>query len=300
MDPDCHPLTGSSDHYCLCDVFHQSNSKDNRDVLRTIGLVPELAGKINSQCAEQLFSEVKRNNYFMNMLRPSAHIFLARNILHHRNLTRNRKKLEQFKKLFSGSPNLQLDSNGKVILAGPEPEPNVGPDYPTKSQTMKTTLHEKEMHTVVQSQCDPHPFPSPVVTSLNIVKSSRTFWGTVPNEGQQQLLNNALDVSKCKDELLITVYNTTLNRSDLWCLGLGRDVEGTILNCCLKVVETIAKSQNVNVFSASSHQIEKWPDRTLKEQLLHLPVCIILVPLRGNSSCVAEATLWERPLRDCV
>ncbi len=61
LDPDCHPLTGSSEHYCLCDVFHQNNSKDERDVLRTIGLVPELAGKINSQCAEQLFSEVKRN-----------------------------------------------------------------------------------------------------------------------------------------------------------------------------------------------------------------------------------------------
>ncbi|CAM4570363.1 unnamed protein product [Leuciscus chuanchicus] len=59
MDPDCHPLTGSSEHYCLCDIFHQSNSKDKRDVLRTIGLVPELAGKINSQCAEQLFSEVR-------------------------------------------------------------------------------------------------------------------------------------------------------------------------------------------------------------------------------------------------
>lgn len=116
LDPDCHPLTGSSEHYCLCDVFHQNNSKDKRDVLRTIGLVPELAGKINSQCAEQLFSEVKRNSYFMNMLRPSAHIFLARNILHHRNLARNRKKLDQFKKLFSGNHNVQLDSNGKAIF----------------------------------------------------------------------------------------------------------------------------------------------------------------------------------------
>ncbi|XP_077096666.1 uncharacterized protein LOC143748537 [Siphateles boraxobius] len=271
MDPDCHPLTASSEHYCLCDVFHQSNSKDKRDVLRTIGLVPELAGKINSQCAEQLFSEVKRNNYFMNMIRPSAHIFLARNILHHRNLTWNRKKLEQFKKLFSGSPNLQLDSNGKVIL-GAEPEPNVGPNYSKTTQTLNTTLNEKEMHTAVQSQCDPKLCRSPVVTSLNIVKSSKTFWGTMPNEGQQQLINNALDVRKCKDELLATVYNTTLNRSDLCCLGLERDVEGTILNCCLKVVETIAKSQNVNVFSASSHQIETWPNRTLEEQLLHLPL----------------------------
>ncbi len=85
-------------------------------MLRTIGLVPELAGKINSQCAEQLFSEVKRNNYFMNMLRPSAHVFLAGNILHHRNLARSRKKLDQFKKLFSGNHNWQLDSNGKAIF----------------------------------------------------------------------------------------------------------------------------------------------------------------------------------------
>lgn len=39
VDPDCHPLTGSSEHYCLCDVFHQNNSNDKRVVLRTIGLV---------------------------------------------------------------------------------------------------------------------------------------------------------------------------------------------------------------------------------------------------------------------
>ncbi len=82
-------------------------------MLRTIGLVPELAGKINSQCAEQLFSEVKRNNYFMNMLRPSAHIFLSRTSFTTGNLARNRKKLDQFKKLFSGNHNVQLDSNWK-------------------------------------------------------------------------------------------------------------------------------------------------------------------------------------------
>lgn len=116
VDPDCHPITGSLEHYCLCDIFHQNNSKDQRDVVRTIGVVPELAGKINSQCAEQLFSEVKRNNYFLNHLRPSAHIFLARNILHHRNLGKNRKKKEHLKQLFSGNRNFQLDCNGKITL----------------------------------------------------------------------------------------------------------------------------------------------------------------------------------------
>ncbi|XP_058628752.1 uncharacterized protein LOC131538714 isoform X2 [Onychostoma macrolepis] len=124
----------------------------------------------------------------------------------------------------------------------------------------------------VQSQCDPKCCPNPVVTSLNVVKASKTFWGTMPNEGQQQLLNNALDIEKCKDEPLATVYNTTLIRSDLCCLGLENDIEGTVLNCCLKVVETIAKSQNVNVFSANSYQIATWPNRTLEEHLLHLPL----------------------------
>ncbi|CAM4662090.1 unnamed protein product [Leuciscus chuanchicus] len=46
-DQDGHPVTGSCDHYVLSDVFHQNNSKDLRDSLRKIGLVPELAGKIN-------------------------------------------------------------------------------------------------------------------------------------------------------------------------------------------------------------------------------------------------------------
>ncbi|XP_058628753.1 uncharacterized protein LOC131538714 isoform X3 [Onychostoma macrolepis] len=99
----------------------------------------------------------------------------------------------------------------------------------------------------VQSQCDPKCCPNPVVTSLNVVKASKTFWGTMPNEGQQQLLNNALDIEKCKDEPLATVYNTTLIRSDLCCLGLENDIEGTVLNCCLKVVETIAKSQPIHI-----------------------------------------------------
>lgn len=71
-----HPITGSSDRYALCDVFHQNNSKDDRNLLRKIGHVPELAGKIKSQTAEQLFAEMKKKNYFLNMMKPSSHIFM--------------------------------------------------------------------------------------------------------------------------------------------------------------------------------------------------------------------------------
>lgn len=62
-DQDGHSVTGSYDLYVLCDVFHQNNSKGIRDCLRKIGLVPELAGRINSQTAEQLFADMKKKIY---------------------------------------------------------------------------------------------------------------------------------------------------------------------------------------------------------------------------------------------
>ncbi|KAL0155116.1 hypothetical protein M9458_049379, partial [Cirrhinus mrigala] len=39
---ECHPITGSSEHYVLYDKLHESNTKDPKDVLRKISLVPEL------------------------------------------------------------------------------------------------------------------------------------------------------------------------------------------------------------------------------------------------------------------
>ncbi|KAK0131592.1 hypothetical protein N1851_033697 [Merluccius polli] len=59
-DKDGHPVTGSSEHYALYDRFHESNTKDPRDSLRKVELVPELRGWVNSQCAEQLFSGMRK------------------------------------------------------------------------------------------------------------------------------------------------------------------------------------------------------------------------------------------------
>jgi len=55
-----HPVTGSAEHYCLYDKFHEVNTKDDRDLLRKISPVPQLAGKVNSQVAEQLFAKLKK------------------------------------------------------------------------------------------------------------------------------------------------------------------------------------------------------------------------------------------------
>ncbi|KAI7802115.1 hypothetical protein IRJ41_000508, partial [Triplophysa rosa] len=126
-DANGHPITGSSDHYTLYDVFHERNTKDAKDALRRIALVPELAGWVNSQCAEQLFSDMRKNNYFLNTLTPSEHIFMMRNILHHYNTKCNNKTKTSIQKVPSktlkiSSP-VALPSNGlqKSISSITEP-----------------------------------------------------------------------------------------------------------------------------------------------------------------------------------
>ncbi|XP_070399098.1 uncharacterized protein [Nothobranchius furzeri] len=111
-----HPVTGSAERYCLSDVCHQGNSKDDRDILRRIEIGPELAGKLNSQCAEQLFAGVRKNNYFLNMLTPSSHIFLQRNIPHHYNVRKNTRAKEAIQKVISPQAALVLDQNGFIVM----------------------------------------------------------------------------------------------------------------------------------------------------------------------------------------
>ena len=115
VDQNAHPITGSSQHFCLSDVFHQGNSKDERDVLRRVELVPEMAGRINSQCAEQLFSGMKKNNYFLNVTTPSTHIFLQRNILHHYNVARNNSLTRLNRKIVPADVLLELDGFGRIV-----------------------------------------------------------------------------------------------------------------------------------------------------------------------------------------
>ncbi len=116
MDPDCHPVTGSAEHYALYDLFHENNTKDARDALRKIQIVPELAGWVNSQCAEQLFSDMRKNNYFLNTLTPSGHIFMMRNILQHYNTKQNKKIEDGIRKIVPQNGQLHLDVHGQIIM----------------------------------------------------------------------------------------------------------------------------------------------------------------------------------------
>nr|XP_055064926.1 uncharacterized protein LOC129447284 [Misgurnus anguillicaudatus] len=99
-DENGHPVTGSADHFVLYNTFHESNTKDPRDILRKVSLVPELAGKINSQVVEQFFSQMRENDYFLNNAAPATNIFLLRSIVHHRNQRTNNEFIKRARKTF--------------------------------------------------------------------------------------------------------------------------------------------------------------------------------------------------------
>lgn len=110
-----HPITGSSEHYVLYDKLHETNAKDPKYFLRRTALVPELAGKVNTQVVEQFFAQMEKNNYFLNMMSPSSQIFLIRNIVHHHNTLLNQSRLEKIQKLM-GARQFSMNKNGQLVI----------------------------------------------------------------------------------------------------------------------------------------------------------------------------------------
>ncbi|XP_030231361.1 uncharacterized protein LOC115557583 isoform X3 [Gadus morhua] len=293
-DKDGHPLTGSSQHFALNDVFHQGNSKDQWEVLRKLELVPELAGLINSQCAEQLFSGMRKKNYFLNQTTPSTHIFLQRNILHHYNMARNQKIKNQYSKIVPPDVSLQFDSYGRVVLAhSPSAAMSIGSygneqedsqEYESEvemqcdshgmvvlahsqSTVMLTGTSGKEQEESQELNDDSEQRPHGDFPSLYKFSAHRACWGQKLQDSQEQLLSHVLDEAKSHTQHLAMVNNIILTRFDFWTLGLQRDMEGTILNSCLKMIEKRVE----NLFAADSYVISTWFPPSLRNAMDHLP-----------------------------
>ncbi|KAM7387380.1 hypothetical protein PAMA_009820 [Pampus argenteus] len=85
-DENGHPVTGSSHRYALYhDRPHHGNTTDPHDVLRSINLVPEVQERVNNTTVKRLFAYMRKNNYFLNSVDPSTHVFLMRSMMEHRN-----------------------------------------------------------------------------------------------------------------------------------------------------------------------------------------------------------------------
>ncbi|KAK2833182.1 hypothetical protein Q5P01_017071 [Channa striata] len=89
-----HPVTGSNHHYALYDKLNERNTNDPHAELRMVNLVPELQDVAKSKAVKHLLGDMRKNNYFLNSLAPSTHVFLVRNLIEHRNALRNTQLLE--------------------------------------------------------------------------------------------------------------------------------------------------------------------------------------------------------------
>ncbi|XP_056124415.1 uncharacterized protein LOC130102416 [Rhinichthys klamathensis goyatoka] len=226
-DPQGHPLTGSSDHYVLSDRFHESNSKDSRDVLRKITIVPQLAGKINSQVAEQLFSKMRKNNYFLNMSQPSTHLFQMRTIIHHYNENKNNKVRTRLMKTFGSK--LVKNMHGQAVLENSDisTEEPVPIDIEMEDTTLTSTMV-------------PTSTGNEIVCSIEHLFASRVCWDCLPSHRQSAMLDWALGTDD-PDETIGKVGNLVLRRKDFRTLGLNELLEATIANSCLEVIALVAK-----------------------------------------------------------
>ncbi|XP_016427102.1 uncharacterized protein LOC107754967 [Sinocyclocheilus rhinocerous] len=207
-----HPVTGSSDHYVLYDRFHEANTKDSKDVSRKLTLVPQLAGKVNSQVAEQLFAKMKKKNYFLNMSLPSTHLFQMRNIIHHYNEKKNNKRLEGLKKTFGAT--MVTNVYGRAVFGNPcfSPEDPSGTEvvmeHSTPTVTMVTTVGNR------------------MVCDIKHLSASRSCWDFQPSDRQTSMLDQALSKND-PDEKIAQVGRITLQRKDFRTLGLSAELEAT-------------------------------------------------------------------------
>jgi hypothetical protein len=79
-------------HFCLADKLHQSNLSDERDLLRRVGFVKQLQGRVNTQVQEQFFREIGRNAYYLTQLTLEHYLFALRLIVHYHNIDVNIKQ----------------------------------------------------------------------------------------------------------------------------------------------------------------------------------------------------------------
>ncbi|XP_070400206.1 HMG domain-containing protein 3-like isoform X1 [Nothobranchius furzeri] len=267
-----HPVTGSSDHYVLYDRFQEGNTKDPKDILRRIQLVPELKGWLNSQVVEQFFANMRKNNYFLSNMSPSTHVFLMRNITHHYNTVTNKKLLErQLRHGRLGKINISLSALGQAVVAPQvcskprettetvlNPAPSMSGDtVPTDPQegVDNKKANRRSTDATFPDPCGP---PCKALTKPENILASRSSWCFVPHPGQQQLLNYVLDISRPKDELIVETSSGCLTRADFWTLGLNKEMELTIANGCFELITKIVQSKGISIYIGNLYVTRTW------------------------------------------
>lgn len=111
-----HPITGTFERYSLYDRFHQGNQKRPEEKLRSLDLLPELTGILNSSMAEQLNRELSNSRYFICQLKDMHYMFMLRLIFHLHNQRVNNAFFEKMRRLAQGKAAIGI--NGRICLFG--------------------------------------------------------------------------------------------------------------------------------------------------------------------------------------
>jgi hypothetical protein len=108
-----HPVSKMNICLSLSDRLHHKNLTVQSDKLfRNIDLLEELTDT-NTQVCEQLFQELRKDVYFMNMMTPKHYAFVIRLMLHLKNEVTNGKIIERMHKKCPDKYMLTCDDVGR-------------------------------------------------------------------------------------------------------------------------------------------------------------------------------------------
>jgi hypothetical protein len=118
---DSHPVTGTNERYSMYDRFHEKNSNNPDDLLRRLAICPQLYANTNSESHEQLHSVLNKDNYFLNMMQPSTHVFMKRLLVHLRNEKLNNEEIKRQQHILQKHGlvgRISTDSLGRITIIG--------------------------------------------------------------------------------------------------------------------------------------------------------------------------------------
>ncbi|XP_061918201.1 uncharacterized protein LOC133659634 [Entelurus aequoreus] len=83
-------------------------------------------------------------------------------------------------------------------------------------------------------------------------------WKKELHPDQKQLLQYVLACDRPATELIVKEGGACLTREEFWSLGLSRDMESTIGNACLQLVQEAAQRHGKDVFIANMYIVPTW------------------------------------------
>ncbi|XP_073727236.1 uncharacterized protein [Misgurnus anguillicaudatus] len=198
---------------------------------------------------------MRKNNHFLNMMTPSSHIFLMRNILHHNNIYKNSRTIENMKTRLGMGVDIALNSNGQTVLAS------------TKAAAIRTPQADGpgEAEALVHGDLLGCSLVCCGLTHLEHIGARSAILDSQ--------LDDVLDHKKSATELVGELCTHNLTRWDFQTLGSKEELDARIVNCCLELICEIAKEEGKDICAvdADADAVATWHPPHVQDPFLILP-----------------------------